>query len=397
MTKSIQVTPKIADLIRKSTGDDNIQFDQMSVFEATFVTTLPLKKGGFMQGAVIDNSALEQMVGIINAEGGSVPMHTNHFQGYEMPFGRAFFAEVMDRADGNKELRGMFYITHSSDDHKRLIKDIETSAIDEVSISVLFGAAKCSKCGFDYLAEETSHEHLWDMTCDKEHVIGKDGTHLKLSEVESWMELSLVSRGASQHAKILPRAKQRIGQDSMQRLAASQKPLEARVLCTSYKMSETRPSIKENKMDEKLILNLTEQVSNLKVDLAKTSTEREGLNKELDGLKAKLSTMTTELESLKKASDDGVTKMKAELDAEKASVKASEELLAPHVTAAAVASGVKEEDAPKTLEAMVKFINEKALKLHQVIGADGKAQGSKEDMKVDADDTGRKNAFKTTI
>jgi len=139
MAKSVQITQKVADLIRKSTGDQNIQLDHMTVFEANFVTTLPLRKGGFMQDAVIEGSALEQMAGIINAEGGAVPMHTNHFQGMEMPFGRAFYAEVMDRPDGNKELRGMFYITHSSDNHQMLIKDIETSAIDEVSISVLFG------------------------------------------------------------------------------------------------------------------------------------------------------------------------------------------------------------------------------------------------------------------
>lgn len=397
MAKSVQITQKVADLIRKSTGDQNIQLDHMTVFEANFVTTLPLRKGGFMQDAVIESSALEQMAGIINAEGGAVPMHTNHFQGMEMPFGRAFYAEVMDRTDGNKELRGMFYITHSSDNHQMLIKDIETSAIDEVSISVLFGAGKCSKCSFDFMSDDATMENLLSMTCNEGHTIGKEGTHIRLSGVESWMELSLVSRGASQQAKILPRAKQRISQDSMQRLAASQKPLESRVLCASYKMTETRPSIKEIEMDEKLILNLTEQVSNLKVDLAKTSTEKEGLSKEIEGLKAQLSQVTTELADLKKASDEGVTKMKADLDAANAALKAAEDLITPHVAAAAVASGVKAEEAPKTLTAMIEFVNDKGLKLHQVLGSDAKTGGNKVDLKAEADDSGRKNAFKTTI
>lgn len=399
MAKSVQITPKIADLIRKSTGDQNISLDQMTVFEATFVTTLPLlRRYGLLQGAVIESSALEQMAGIINAEGGSVPMHTNHLQGNEMPFGRAFCAEVVDRTDGTKELRGMFYITHSSEEHMGIIRGIDSSAIDEVSISVLFLSGKCSKCGFDYLSDEASYENIMDMTCDQGHVLGKDGTYLKLSGVESWMELSLVSRGASQQAKILPRAKQRISQESMQRLAASHKPLEFGLVRATCKLDETRPSTKENsKMDEKLVLNLSEQVSNLKVDLAKTSIEKEGLTKEIEGLKAQVLKATADVEELKKASEAGVVQMKTDLDTIKADLKLAEDLLAPHVTAAAVASGVKDDEVPKTLKAMVEFITEKGLKLHQVVGTEGKAGVTKNDVREDVQDLGRKNAFKTNI
>lgn len=88
----------------------------------------------------------------------------------------------------------------------------------------------CSTCGHDFFAEDDFYG-LYSRTCLKEHVLGHEGVHLVLDGVDTWSELSLVSRGASRRAKI--HGSDRQASAGQQRLAASGFAPAALFLCAS--------------------------------------------------------------------------------------------------------------------------------------------------------------------
>lgn len=229
-SKAIDVTQDILAQIEKVTGTA-VTADDIVVFEAAAANSKPLNKMGsiFNLGRITEDT-LRQMAQSVNAGEESVPLHTLHAQGYELPIGKVFQAEVIRLADGEAELRTMFYLPKSE---ASMVEKINLGIIDEVSVGLKSKALLCSKCGFDYFSAEAGFENLYSQTCENGHTVGVDGTHVKLSGLDKWMELSLVSRGAASKPKILGRTKQVMAKETYDRIAADGLPPEAVVLFTA--------------------------------------------------------------------------------------------------------------------------------------------------------------------
>lgn len=232
MAKNVEITEQIQRLITATQGED-VEFDKITVFEATIASTRPLnKQDTIFENAVMSEDLLRLMAAGLNAGDFAVPLHTLHQQGWELPVGRVFNAEVLQVPDGGTELRAMFYL---GEDQAEVISRINNSIIDEVSVGVKAKQALCSECGFDFFGADADFDNLWSRTCSNEHTVGEDGMFLRLIGLDQWLELSLVSRGAASKPKILGRTKQRLGEEAHRRIAASGSIPEATVLYAQSK------------------------------------------------------------------------------------------------------------------------------------------------------------------
>jgi len=231
--KQVEITDEIVAQIEHVTKT-TIDRDNIVVFEAAALSTKPLHKpGSIYHDARPTRGMLQAMAEALNSGEESVPLHTLHLQGGEIPKGRVFRAGLHDEIDGTVTLKAMFYLPLAEKD---LIQKINLAILDEVSVGVKAKQALCSKCGFDYFGADADFTNLWEKTCANGHTLGEDDTHLKLEGLDKWMELSLVSRGASSQPKILSRTKQLITKDEYDRMAADGTPLEALVLFTATMM-----------------------------------------------------------------------------------------------------------------------------------------------------------------
>lgn len=219
--KHIETTEAMLAQIRKLAGSD-VSAEDIVVFEATAAGTRPVKQRGSMyNGAKMTRDTLEAMARAVNSGEQSVPLHTMHNNHSELPVGRVFQATVVGSMDGEYELRAFFYLPKTE---TALIESINLGVLDEVSVGFLAEKAMCSKCGHDFFAPGADFYQLFSRTCDNNHVLGEDGVHLILSGVDTFSELSLVSRGASSRAKIHGQNRQ------SERLAASGAPVAAMFL-----------------------------------------------------------------------------------------------------------------------------------------------------------------------
>lgn len=290
MAKSVKIAPEIEAKILANTGEQ-IDTSTITVFETVAASTRPIsKRGSIFDKARATKQMLEAMANFVNVDKGFVPMHTHHLQAEEMPIGRVFAAQVVQTLDGSYDLLAMFYLPNTETD---FINKINLGVIDEVSIGAASQKMLCNKCGFDFRGESASFEHLWSHTCENGHVMGEDGAYLILDGLERWMELSLVSKGASNNAKILGRTKQVMGKEAYDRLAASGVAPEAVILFSTVSRS--------NSMEiEKLIGDLT--------DLKAAAIQKDSKITELTTVNASL---TTEVSTLK----GKVTEVEAQLTA----------------------------------------------------------------------------------
>lgn len=256
------------DQIQRVTGT-SVSASDIVVYEADALSTRPItQRGSIYNGARPTREMLLDMARGVTSGEHSVPLHTLHQQGYEIPVGRVFEADIADEADGSSTLVARFYLPTSETE---LVSKIDLAVLDEVSVGVLAKEARCSSCGFDFFGANAI-EHLWDRTCPDGHFIGDNGVHLKLHGLNSWMEMSLVSRGASSKPKI--RARDRNPQ-AYERLAASGH--DALMLFTQNPMETEKP------MDPELKAML------------------EGLTAKVDALEARLSVEPTEPAALTEA------------------------------------------------------------------------------------------------
>lgn len=411
MSKRVEITPELQAKIRNSAGDPELDTSNFVVFEARMLTSEPLKKGGFWHKARVSASTIKEMEAKMNMAGAAIPLHIMH-NDEVLPVGKVFSARAMTLENGETELRGQFYIPKDKTD---LIKDIEASVVDEVSVSILTKHAFCSECEFDYLGEDADFSHFLSLTCENGHEIGVDGTHVRLVGLDDWAELSLVGEGASQNAKILPRAKQSMGKEMVDRLAASSKaPLSARVLTASGKIEDSSETVTTKKGDTQMsdaydtllskFESQSEVLATTKVELSQANETIEGLNGKITELETALTTKDKEIEELNAKAENPETDETLKATADEAVKKAEEaeqtlaaaaDKLKPHVEAALVADGVKAEDIPTDLTKMVDAIEEKGLKLHQVVGTKATADGTKTDAdSVNEQEKHRKDSFK---
>lgn len=279
MPKRIEVTAAIKEAIIASVGSE-IDFENIAVFETVAVTSRPINKpGSIFQDAVIPRATLEQAAAQLNA-GTFVPLHTLHMQGYELPVGRLFKGTVGTSQDGFDELHALFYVDPSE---KELASKIENGTIEEVSVGLRPEKLVCSGCDFDY-GLKSSEENLWTRTCDNGHVLGMGGYHLKLEGVKKFMETSLVSKGASDGAKILNQRK-RLLASQFADLAASCNNPEHTTLFASPTLGE-EIDMKEIEELQAGLAALTAKVGEQEAALATAQETITAQTEELTALKA---------------------------------------------------------------------------------------------------------------
>jgi len=291
MPKKLEITPKIAELIRTA-SDDAVDPNSVSVYEAIAINSLPLSKKNLFQGAVCTGSTLREGAKWVSERPltNHVPMHTNHEQGEEMPVGKVFYGEVVS-PNGVEELRTLFWLPNTE---KVLIDKLEGGAIEEVSIGMRFKHINCSNCGWDFLgADSDPYENIYERTCKNGHVIGTDGVHAMLNGLDQWLETSLVSLGAARGAKIVSRTKSLLGAEAYNALQASGKDP---VLTTLY-ATATHPE-----HDDMDLTQLVDQLTTVKASVQAKDGEIATLKLTADkvtSLQEQVSTLTAQLNEAK--------------------------------------------------------------------------------------------------
>ena len=232
--KRLDVTQAMLEQIQRVT-QITVDPSNIAVFEAAALSTNALNKpGSIYHEARPSRALLAEMVQGIVSGAHSVPMHTLHNQGGELPVGRAFDARLVDQPDGSTTMVTTFYLPTTAED---LISSIELGILDEVSVGMMSKTAKCSACDFDFFGGDM--DALWDRTCPSGHTLNVNGVHLKLDGLDRWTELSLVSRGAADKPKILSRVSTEMPQATYDRLAASGVSTKALMLYAATPMMES--------------------------------------------------------------------------------------------------------------------------------------------------------------
>ena len=277
--KRIELTERIKSFITTSVGD-TIDYEKIAAFEATAVTSLPLNKRGsvFDKGQITAETFIEA-ANLINT-GTFVPLHTLHEQGYEIPVGRLFYGEHVKSNQGTDELRVLFFVDGTSPD---LISRLDTGTIEEVSVGMQFKRLLCSTCNIDLMED---NESIWSQTCKNGHVMGMGSNHVKPDGVANFREMSLVSKGASNGAKVLGAQKRLLASAYYKdgsALAASLKDPEFMLFGSPTKLAEEDPM---------LIAELQAKLAKAEGDLTLTATAKT----EAEGKVAVLEAAKTEAE-----------------------------------------------------------------------------------------------------
>jgi hypothetical protein len=206
--KQIAKTPQVLDRLRASFGAD-VAVENLPVYEAALLNMQPLRKtSGLYKGARVTAATFDVMAHSVNQE--SIPLQLQH-DTEATPTGRVFYCE-----SANDELRGLFTVTDPAIQEK-----IDNGTIDQVSVGYLPAHINCSACGFDYLGGGATFDNLWTQTCPDEHVIGEEGVFAWIDGCNTFMELSLVGKGAAIGAKIIGPSDSLLQGNEQYRLAAS--------------------------------------------------------------------------------------------------------------------------------------------------------------------------------
>lgn len=396
MSKKAVMTEQLKASIRRGIGDSGADVSNFSVFEARFLSTEPLNKGGIFNKARASVSTLEKMAAKVNVEGGAIPLHTMHNSDV-LPIGKVFDAKLKAIPNGETELIGQFYIDPTETE---LISKVENSTIDEVSVGVLAEKILCSECGFDYRGPDATIMNFLDCTCNNDHTIGENGVHTRLVGLESWRELSLVGTGAANKAKILSRSKHSMNEDNVQKLAANGMPSSMLCLNLSNKIDEIKESKTTqgaNMTDMTMLLSKYEEsisaVARKDIELTAAKTEITTMTATVEELKASIAAKDVEIAALEASKSTDIKAVEEKVAASEQKLTAAYDSLMPHVKAALVASGVAESELPTDITSMVAAISEKGLKLHQLVGSTAVSAGEKVDLTAKAKDP-RKEAFK---
>lgn len=299
--KRIELTERIKSFITTSVGD-TIDYEKIAAFEATAVTSLPLNKRGsvFDKGQITAETFIEA-ANLINT-GTFVPLHTLHEQGYEIPVGRLFYGEHVKSNQGTDELRVLFFVDGTSPD---LISRLDTGVIEEVSVGMQFKRLLCSTCNIDLMED---NESIWSQTCKNGHVMGMGSNHVKPDGVANFREMSLVSKGASNGAKVLGAQKRLLASAYYKdgsALAASLKDPEFMLFGSPTKLAEEDPM---------LIAELQAKLAKAEGDLTLTATaktEAEGKVAVLEAAKVALEADKVALEAAKTEAEGKVATLEA--------------------------------------------------------------------------------------
>lgn len=211
--KQVVKTPDILARLRAAVGNE-MEVDNLAVFEAIALNTLPLrKKHPLYNKSVVDRGMLMEMAASLSQE--TVPLQVMH-DSEVLPKGRVFHGQVVDTGV-NSELRVLFFMDPTE---AATIAKIDAGTVDQVSVSVLSKKIVNSVSGFDYLGPDATFDNIWTGTDPDGNTLGENGCFGKLIGLDVWFETSLVGKGGAQNARIVPRDQAHFG-SSYQKLAAS--------------------------------------------------------------------------------------------------------------------------------------------------------------------------------
>ncbi len=263
----------------------------------------------------------------------SVPIQVMH-NGQMLPVGKVFAADTYSADEGHTDLNVLFYV----DAEGPYARDIDLSILDEVSVGAAPNHAYCSECSFDYMAEGNEMS-FWFRECDNGHRIGENGTHLRLTDLRAWKELSLVNKGASNKPKILGSAKQRLGKDAYNQLAASSSP-EA----VQYSYMTCSPTQSETTGETMDLSALTNQVSTLSAANGKLEVKLETAEAALTASQSEVAALKGQVEELNTKIENGSeTKLQSDLSAAQEQLETANKIVGvfdEQLKLAAVAAGL---------------------------------------------------------
>lgn len=354
MTKRIEITENVKQAIRSVVGDD-IDYNSIVVYEACAASTRPIDQSSSVyHKSVMSRNFLVQMAQILPE--GQVTLQVMHENSF-LPIGKVFSANVYDVELGHSELNVLFYLDANSEH----VSQIDLAIIDEVSVGALPKHAYCSECSFDF---RSSIYSMMYGECENDHQVGVDGCHLRLTDLEKWSELSLVNRGASDKPKILTSAKQRLGKEEVQRLAACGSSAESLYLFAS---TSKAPSInntpEEQDMDHKLMMTLSSENGKLLAEKESLTAQLELSQSKVTANEAEITKLQGKVSELEASDVDGkVEQLTAQLSSSKTLVDSALATIKPQYQLACTAASIEFKD-DATLEEMCAAIETSGIKL----------------------------------
>ncbi len=289
--KQVQLTDTLRSRLTAAGADPT----KVVVFETVALNQLPIRKNHpLYKGAIHSRPMLQEMADALNKE--SLPLQVQH-DGSTLPFGRAFYGEVLDsNQGGGSELRVLFWVDGT---HPDMINQINAGTIDQVSVSVLPADASCSQCNYNFFAEDASIENIWSATCPDNHTMGMNGARLNINKLASWFELSLVGKGGTTGARISGPAETRLAADGSV----------THPFALSLTFEQPKPERKNmSEIDvNKLIADLSDARGNLLVanaDKGRAEASVASLNAQITELTAQVNSKNAEIEALKAAAPE---------------------------------------------------------------------------------------------
>jgi hypothetical protein len=362
MAKRLQITDAMLAQIAKAAGADSMDASKIVAFEAIALNTQPIsQKGGIFDKARHQRATLDLMVDYLR--GNSVPVHTLHQQGDELPVGKVFTAGVFPTEAGF-EVRAQFYLSAGE---TTIVDRLDNGVLDEVSVGMRYQKLLCSTCGWDYMGADATFMNFMERTCANDHTLGTGTTELQLVGLDKWMEMSLVSKGAASQPKVVSRARARLGREEYTRIAASGVSPDATCLFGSPTIS------KDQTMD---LAALVAANSAQAVQLADAVRLKDAASAELTTANTQLTELRAQLAAAIKdapANAARVTELEASAKTAKDEMDVVTTFLVEQAKLAQVASGKTGDEvvtAKNATEAM-EIIKASKLALH-VIPTDGK-------------------------
>lgn len=362
MAKRISLTENLMSKIREKCGQD-VDFNSMAYYQARGISTEPISQNSLYDKGTLSREALMDFVRLINEPLNTVTIQTMHDTSV-LPTGKVFYAELHDEPSGHSAVYTVFGV---STQHQDIIEKIDNGIIDEVSFGFRPKQILCSECGKDFLDEDVDFFDLITGTCPEcGAVMGKDGAHVKVPSIEQVSELSLVTRGAAKHAKIL---------DSIYQMAMSDE--------TSPVITLTKKGVKDDLLKLNLCSTISKEVDMNKEDLEAALSAATGpLKVEMEKMQSTLASLGEEKTALEAAKNeaeqakvaleeevaslsDEKTKLEADLEDAKAKVDEIRAAFDEQIQKVLVAAGLSD-SIPEDLEGKKELLDRAHLTLANI-------------------------------
>ncbi len=270
--KQIEINDTIRQQLKAAVGE-GVDISKHAVFRAVALNSLPIRqKHPLYLGGVYTRTFLQQMADALQSE--TIPLQVSH-NSEPLPAGRIFSGEVTNR-NGVASLEVLFFVDPA---HQDKIDLINNGTVDQVSVSILAKEALSNKSGFDFFSDQATFENIWTGTDPDGNVMGRDGAHVLMNNLDHWYEMSLVGQGGARGARILPGGSLQLASGT------SVSPL---TLTLSTKQSE--PS----EMD---LTALVEKLTSTSVDLATRTAELATANASLSAKDTRIAELEAQLAS----------------------------------------------------------------------------------------------------